>query len=362
MAGFSDLFRKVTSLFGSQGGSVVGIDVGSSSIKVVQLKEEKGAIVLETYGELALGPYAELPVGAVTSLPTDKLAQAIKDVCQQAKVTARRAYFSLPSRGTLAFVVSLPPDTREADLPNIVPNEARRFIPVPITEVSLDWFMVPQKDTYGDEASGVRHPVEVLVVAVQNDTLQTFQKLMGESGFDVAGYELELFSSVRSVLGGELTPVLIADCGAASTRMAVVEYGVVRAFNVVNRGSTFLTETLARASQIPFDRAEDEKHKTGIVDPKSPMSSAVLIIAQEMRNLISQYERTQNRAITKIILTGGGAMLPGLKELIAKEVGVEIVFAAPFEKTKAPAFLTPMLSEAGPSFAISTGCALKAFL
>ena len=117
ITGFSE---RILQSFKKTGGSVVGIDIGPSSIKVVQLRKEKGRAVLETYGELALGPYADLEVGQATNLPAEKLAEALTDVMREAHVTTKNAAFSIPLVSSLISIISLPA-VSEAELKEMVP-------------------------------------------------------------------------------------------------------------------------------------------------------------------------------------------------------------------------------------------------
>src|SRR3989344_3866484 len=107
MANFLEkvLAGDVSSFLKSGGGSVLGIDIGSSSIKVVQLRRHRGAAVLETYGELSLGPYAGVEIGRATSLPAEKLAEALTDVLKEANVTAKSCALSIPLSASLISLI-----------------------------------------------------------------------------------------------------------------------------------------------------------------------------------------------------------------------------------------------------------------
>jgi type IV pilus assembly protein PilM len=124
-------------------GSVLGIDIGASSAKVVQLRISRGMAVLETYGEIALGPYAQQPIGKVVRLPPEKIAEALTDLMKEANVTAKTAGLSVPFSSSLVSVIDLPKVDAES-LKRIIPIEARKYIPVPVSEVSLDWFVLPE--------------------------------------------------------------------------------------------------------------------------------------------------------------------------------------------------------------------------
>ena len=139
---FSDIFKNFN--FFKKQGSVIGVDIGSSSIKVVQLKKEAGVAKLETYGEISLGPYGGMSVGQAVSLPPEKIAEAFKDLSKQINITATEGTFSVPLKSSLLKLIEIP-KVNDANLEQIVQLEARKYIPVPISEVFLDWLMIPQR-------------------------------------------------------------------------------------------------------------------------------------------------------------------------------------------------------------------------
>ena len=219
---------------GSAEGSVLGIDVGGSSAKIVQLRASRGVAVLETYGEIALGPYAGQPIGKVVKLTPEKTAEALRSLMHEANVTARNGGLSIPFASSLVSIIDLP-QVDEASLKRIVPIEARKYIPVPVSDVSLDWFVIP-KDTGENSAFDdlkEKNPIrdrgqEVLLVAIHNNTLRSYQTMIEAAGITTSFYEIEIFSAIRSSLGHGLAPYLVVDLGASTTKMYIVERGVVR--------------------------------------------------------------------------------------------------------------------------------------
>ena len=141
---FSNLFNSFSGP--KKSASVLGIDVGASSVKIVQLKKKNGKAVLETYGEIALGPYASAQVGQSTSPPAEKIGEALTDLMREANVTAHTGGIAVPLSSSLISVITLPTKSKE-DLKTMVPIEARKYIPVPVSEVALDWR--PERSTSG---------------------------------------------------------------------------------------------------------------------------------------------------------------------------------------------------------------------
>ncbi|MDO8548458.1 MAG: pilus assembly protein PilM, partial [bacterium] len=186
---------SLSSLFSKDVKSALGVDIGTSSVKVVQLRREHGRVVLETYGAIALGPYAGLEIGRATSLPAEKIAEALKDIIREANVTVQDAAISIPYSSSLVSVITLPASV-EKQLAQVVPIEARKYIPVPINEVQLDWFVIGGGEKKPDPTS----KIELLLVAIHNDTIAKFRSIAQEAALAVGFFEIEVFSAVRAAL------------------------------------------------------------------------------------------------------------------------------------------------------------------
>jgi Tfp pilus assembly PilM family ATPase len=215
-----DLNTIFQSLFAKKPTGYVGLDIGSSFVKVVQLHKKGGKAILDTYGEIAVGPLAGLEVGQSAVLPVDKVVEAVNDLFTEAKVTSRDLVFSLPLSTTLVTVIEMP-DVGEEKLKEMIPLEARKYIPTPVAEVSLSHWVIPSvARTYIDpdkeEALKTEKPkVEVLLVAVHNDILARYTDIATKLGATSASFEIEIFSSIRSALGrrGDYPQFSCSQCG-----------------------------------------------------------------------------------------------------------------------------------------------------
>src|SRR3989338_8528365 len=141
-----NLFKMIAGLWSKGGQSVLGIDIGSSSIKIVQLRKKAGQAILETYGELALGPYSGLEIGRATHLPADKLSEALNDVLRESNTTTKKCGIAIPLSSSMVSLVEMPA-VPPSQLSTMIPLEARKYIPVPISEITLDWWVIPQDDS-----------------------------------------------------------------------------------------------------------------------------------------------------------------------------------------------------------------------
>ncbi len=359
---FKNLFKK-------KGGSVLGIDIGSSSIKVVQLQKKAGKAVLETYGELALGPYAKMEIGQATSLPTEKIIEALGDLMKEKEVniTTKVCGVAIPFASSLMSIIEMPALPYK-QLASMIPLEARKYIPVPISEVVIDWSIIPKDDTKDDEpvdetAKPLAH-TDVLLVAIHNETISRYTEIVAKTGLESFFFEIEIFSTMRSVLEQSNNPVMIVDMGAATTKLYVVERGTVRNSHTINRGSQDITSTLSKSLGIPLHDAELMKRGMGLTPEAGPHFEEIVnlvlsYVFSEINQVILNYQRKYKKTLSKVILVGGGSSLKGIEALAQKNLQIEVVAGNPFVKTEAPAFLEQILRETGPEFAVAVGVALR---
>ena len=327
-----DIVQKLSSVLGrgvgSGDGSILGIDIGASSAKIVQLRTSRGAAILETYGEIALGPFGQQPIGKAVKLPPEKIAEALIDVMREANVTARSGGLSIPFSSSLVSVLDLP-NVQPEQLKRMIPIEARKYIPIPINEVTLDWFVIPREE--GEQSAFDRIEKEtpmqakgqqVLLVAIHNDVLQNYQIVATTAGLKINFYEIEIFSAVRSSVGHGIAPILVVDLGAATTKIYIVERGIVRLSHLLSIGGQHMTENLARSLGWEFEQAERVKRERGLVHSntyspdendkiKTSLLSTLTRVFSEVNRVLLSYGQRYNKNVSRVILAGGGASLRG---------------------------------------------------
>ena len=375
MAFLGKLGDLLSSAMGKGGeGSVLGIDIGASSAKIAQLRASRGSAILETYGEIALGPYGGQPIGKAVKLTPEKTAEALVDLMKEANVTARSGGISIPFSSSLVSVLSFPKVDKEA-LKRMVPIEARKYIPMPVSEVTLDWFVIPEEEGEKSAFDRVEETPrvkgqEVLLVAIHNETINAYQTIAKTIGIHVEFYEIEIFSAIRSSLSHGIAPVLVVDLGAATTKMYIVERGIVRLTHLVTSGGQQMTETLARSLNWDFEKAERVKREQGLeyssaysADEndriKTAMLSTLTRLFSEVNRVVLSYGQRYNKNVAHVVLAGGGAALPGLSSHAKTALSAEVLIADPFARAEAPAFLGDVLRAIGPDFSVSVGLVLR---
>lgn len=363
MSIFPDFFKKKTV-------SALGIDIGSSSIKVVQLQRKGDKAILETYGELALGPYGGVEIGQSTNLSTDKLISAMADLLNEKEVAlnTRVCGLAIPFKASLLSIISMPL-IGEKEMAGMVTLEARKYIPVPISDVTIDWSIVPKRETEDAPTTKVvgkkLKTADVLLVAIHNNIINQYQQIAIKTGLDAKFFEIEVFSSMRAVLEGVQGPVMIFDMGASTTKLYIIDRGLVYNSHTINVGSQEITSNISRFLNISIEEAEIIKRSIGMgmtKDGKS-LAESTSIIADRMfteaNQFLFNFQKKTNQNIKSVYLIGGGSALKGFRDLATQNFKVEVISGNPFEKVEVPAFLENILKETGPEFTVAVGVALR---
>jgi type IV pilus assembly protein PilM len=364
---FSNLF---SSFITTKSISVLGIDIGSSCIKIVQMKKKGGKAILETYGEISTGPYNGMDIGRATVLDYTKVSEAIRDLLKESNTTTMVSGMSIPMSSSLISFIKMP-TLDERRLAEMVPLEARKYVPVPISEVTLDWWPIPKDESTisefqnGQKVEEDNNSTEILLVVIHNDALSKNKEIQKTTGLDTSFSEIEIFSNVRSVLEPSTNPQMIIDFGAGSTKVFVVERGILKVCHVINKGSQDITLSISKSMGVSFEEAEKIKRENGLLEKVGDTSISGIssistdYILTEVSYIIMKYNKKSGKKISKIILTGGGAMLKGLKEKAQDFFDTEVQIADPFSRVEYPAFLGEVLKTAGPEFSVAIGLAIR---
>ena len=346
---------------------LLGIDIGSSSIKIVQLRIMGGEVMLETYGEISNAPYADKDLGGIARPGKDKLSEELSDLVHEIDARSRRSGVAIPFNETLMSQVDLPKRDKE-QMDKIIPAEAQRFIPVPVNEIMLDWYAIPEPETYAFDAMKPKQMTEaqfqkIMIIGVNKKTAQSFTSAMAESGFSCEFFEIEIFSALRASMHAKKEPTLLLDLGASSTKAAIAsEHWVLLAGRLIPVGGAFITEEIRHAQNIDFPAAERLKCEQGL----APGSTVAPIIEKSIapvwsyiEQVMDELKKKNQRSVEHVLLCGGGAYMPGVREYIQKKMSLPVEVMHGFSRTKGPMVLEDIIELDGPRYAIAAGLALR---
>lgn len=351
--------------------SFLGIDIGTSSIKVVQLAAEDNRARLETYGLLETYGKVDLVQGTLqtssVNLLGNQVVDLLKNLLEKSKVTTNDAVLSVPVFSTFSAVMELP-DMPYSEVEAAIPYEARQYIPVPISDVILGWNIIGKKnkDKPGAHSTAPVSKIEVLLVAVPKDVANKYAEISKAANLNLKAIELESFALSRSIIGDDMTPTMIIDIGSKGTNILIVDNGYVMMNKGVDTSGNEITQVLSHSLNIDFKRAEILKREKGLLvasDSDKAISQIMIpvvdIISNEAKRIINLYSYKSNRKVERLFICGGSAYLPGLIGHFSSMFNLPVVAGSPWGRVAYPAAVEPALKQLAPSFCIAVGLAMR---
>lgn len=338
--------------------SSVGIDIGTSSLKVVELSRWGSRKSLKNYGEIQSSVLYDKPFRTFEKntliLSSEDISRAIRAILQETKIETRSAVFSIPDFSSFFTYFELPLMTKE-ELPQAVQYEARKHVPIPFAEVTFDWQVI-EKPPASSKA-----PFKILLVAVPNEVINQYQEIAKGANLKLSALEAEVFGLIRSFLKDEKVPAVVLDMGAQTTTINLVWKGQLRNSHGIDIAGNGFTERISQSLLIDFFKAQELKSQKGLLsqDIMSILSPLIDMIVTEIQNITQTFEEREGVKIEKIVLGGGSARMPGLKEYLEKNLGKEAEILDPFRSLFAPPILESTLKEMGPGYAVAVGMALR---
>jgi len=348
----------------------LGIDIGTSSIKIVEISRWGERKKLENYGEVSADILYEKPFRtfekSTLTLSAQDVSKAIKGILEEIKTKTKQCIISIPDFSSFFTNFELPPMTKE-EFDQAIRYEARQHIPLPLAEVTLDWQILK-----GEVSESQKSKLKILLVAVPNEIINQYKEIAALSQLELIALEAEVFGLSRSLIGEDDKGVIsIIDIGAQSTTCSIIDKKILKTSHSFDIGGNELTDRISKALTIDHKMASDFKKKYGISareniglimqkNVRDIILPLVDIIIREVDKILINYQQTEGKEVQKIIIAGGTALTPGLKEYFQdyfKKMEIEI--ANPFTSIFCPPILENTLKEMGPSYAISVGMALR---
>jgi len=341
----------------------LGVDIGTTNIKIVELSSSGNEISLENYGVLETYSYLERPNAAIQSsyfkIVEEITSDLVKKLLATLKPKTRRSVISLPIFSSFVTVFEVP-FHEEKEISRAIPFEAKKYIPLPLGELTIDWAIIGEP-----EAAAKNVGAKILLIAIPKELIQRYQKIAKDSGLDVVAFELESVALGRSLVGQEKSPVLILDIGSQSTNLAVIDNGYLVSNESLTTAGAEITHVLAQGLGISKERAEEFKRVKGFnVAPQETevvnlMLPIIDYFGSEISRSMNIYKERTGRDIKKVMLAGGTANLPGLDGYLSQVLNLDVQRAWPFNHISYQQFLEPLLKEIGPSLSVATGLALR---
>ena len=347
--------------------SQLGVDIGSSNIKVVQLRVNNDQFVLETYGLVNFS--YEVANKKENTSSVKETASLLKDLLLKAGTTTNKIVASLPNNSVFTSVIEMP-KLPQSELKIAVEFEAKKYVPLPLAEVALSWSVIDEKRPKIDKNTNLESfktagdsRTKVLLTAVPTAVIDNYLKVFKLAGLEAEVLEIEALALIRSLVRDDLENNLLIDIGAKSSSINLVDSGYLRLSKNLNVGGDTVTANIAQSLSVNFARAEQFKKDFGLSHSASSqqipqiMRPILDIIKNEASQLINLFE-SRGQRIAKIILTGGGCKLLSLNEYLST-LGKPVITGNPWTNVSYPSNLKPVVEQLGMNLAVATGLAMR---
>ena len=338
----------------------VGLDIGFSSIKVVALSIDKNVPKLLSLGSIA-SPQPGMASDGVSDL--ESVGIAIKKLFSAARISSKEVVVALPESKVFTRVIDELPYLTNQELDSAIRFAAEEFIPMPLTDVNLNWQILSRANQKDKNIKTV-----VFVVASPKNLVNKYIKVLSNVGLRPQALETEIIASTRALVGNKpFSPTsLIIQMGATTTDCAVTSKGMIWLTRSISSGGLALTRTLAQQFGFEINQAEEYKKVYGLLEDQlegkvyEALKSIIDIIASEARRVIQAYQaKYPQNPIKRVVLSGGGAKMPGLVIYLAQNFGLEVQEADPWYLISKDKGLEQKLLKDAPLFSVAVGLALR---
>lgn len=341
-----------------------GLDIGASTIKAVEIVQDKQGLKLNA---CIISPTP--PKGMLSESPLDEeeMAQAIKKTVNDAGITGKRLNLALPENQVYTKVVEMP-YLSDRELSSAIYWEAEQYIPIPLANVSLAWTVLkkPLKPVPSEK-------MEVLMVGAPTLIVKKYQKVVEMAGFNINTLETEILSVVRSLssamsANATTSPTIIVSIGAVSTSLAIVIGSNLIFTYSMPIGGVAINRAISADFGFTHVQAEEYKRTYGITN--SPLGQRIgratfpivsSILSEIKKAIVFYSQKYKDSKVEQIILSGGTAKLPGIDQFFAQNTGIPTVTANPWKSLNSETLPKEIL-ENGPDYSIAVGLALKDYV
>jgi type IV pilus assembly protein PilM len=348
--------------------SYLGVDIGTTSIKVVEVKQGKQLPEVVNYGFLESSGYLARSNQALQTstlkLFEKEAVELLKLIISGMQTKSTEVLASLPLFSAFMTVLDFP-EMKAGEVEKSMVFQAKQYIPLPISEVALDWMRVGE---YKDD-KGFMHQ-RILLISVPQETIKKYQRIFKLAGLSLRALEIESLSLARIFGGTDFTPTIVVDIGSRSTNIVFLESGQLKFNKQGDFAGASLTQALSTSLGINPLRAEELKKQRGITGtgPNYELSTIMLplldAIINEVKKARYRYEEQFPEAakLERIILSGGSTNLLGIEKYFEREFKLAVVRANPFAKFEYQPAIDPMVPELNPVMSVALGLTLREFI
>lgn len=338
----------------------VGLDIGFSSIKVVALNKDNDKVGLVSLGSI---PCPQPGMLSDSEMGLQAVANSIKKLFEATGIEEKEIVAALPESKVFTRVIDDLPYLTDNELSQAIRYAAEEFIPMPLADVNLNWQVLFRADGKNKQTKTI-----VLVIASPKNAVTKYIKVLNMAGLHPRILETEIIAVTRSLVGNNpFSPsTLIVQLGATTTDFATVSKGLIWLTRSISTGGIALTRSLAQHFNFELTQAEEYKKVYGLMEDQlegkvyEALKPVVDIISGEAKRVIQAFEEKYPQdPIKRVVLSGGGAKMPGFVIYLANTLGLEVQEADPWYAIAKDKASISRLAQDAPSYSVAVGLALR---
>ncbi|PIU79305.1 MAG: hypothetical protein COZ28_00920 [Candidatus Moranbacteria bacterium CG_4_10_14_3_um_filter_44_15] len=343
----------------------LGIDVGTTGVKIVELKLDNNMPIFANYA-LSYDSGSLLQSRDLEFLG-DQVSEIVGAVLKQGKFGTKKAVLGIPGFLALISFIELP-EMPQSEIEQAVRFEASKYIPTPLDEVSLGWEVVGSFQDKPVEGTQTRQSskLQIMVVTVPKSAVASLTEVTRNNRLDVAALEIESFAITRCLIGNDRGTFMIVNIGAKATDFTIVSDGVIRMTRSVDVGGAEISRSIAGGLGIDLQRA-DKLKKSSQIDLMNKGDRTALLIYPVVGMILDEIKRIRElyhkksplKKIEKIIFTGGTSKMNSLVKYFAGELSLECQLGNPLARIGAEKKYEKVIEEVAPELAVAIGLALR---
>lgn len=353
----------------------LGIDIGTSGIKVVEIVADRGRLKLSRYGYSEPAKGVENYTGLLDDAP--RAADMLRRVLAASDMRATKAVASLPSSKVFHAMITLPvPRGPKEDLKPLIEAQARKLLPQPLEEMILDSNildkdLLPKHDSLKKDQGNTptedkdRKYIRVHLTGAPKVLVAKYVEIFRLAKVELVSLETEIFAVIRSLVGKDKSRVMIVDMGADRTTISVIDKGIPYLTRGIKCGGNAVTQALSANMGVSFEEAEAMKRDLSFSESQTlpqPVEQAIKPILHEIKyalQLYSDQDFHDNSNVEKIVITGGSSHVPGLIPYLGATLNTNIYHGDPWARIATVPEARPVLDEVGPKLAVAIGLAMR---
>ena len=344
-------------MFGAKG--TIGLDIGSSYLKAVQLKETRSGYELELFDMLPISPELIVEGSIIDAI---RLTESLRELMHRSKAKAKDAVISISGHSSVIIKRISLPEMSEEELSESIKFEAEQYVPFDIEDVNLDFQILGPKEEPGQ--------MDVILVAVKKDVINDYVSVVKEAGLttvivDVDAFALENMYGINYEIEAGRNVALV-NIGASTMNMNILRGGVSLFTRDSSMGSNIHSDALQKEFNITYEEAE--RLKRGEPVEKVKPEDAAALISSASNEVFSEVSRsldyfrssTVHAEVQELVLSGGCALIKDFPRSLSEKIGIQVSVAEPFKNILIPKkFEASFIEDMAPIAAVAVGLAIR---